>query len=780
MSNDVPAPYGPPPTDAGSPVEPQTAAPLPPGLKPLEKGDPARVGPYRLVGRIGAGGMGAVYGALDDRGRCVAVKTVHVRFARRSRYRDAFAREVRMLARARGVSTARLHAADVTAKVPWLAFDYVPGRDLRAHVRAFGPLSGDMLRAFAAGTAEGLAALHAAGIAHRDIKPGNVILAPEGPKIVDFGIATEIGADRATDRAASYGTPGWVAPERFTGATAAPEADVFAWGALVALAATGRDPYGTGAPDELRRRAEQGAYDVEGVPDALRALVERALSADPAARPRAVELMRALLPPPEEVGETGRVPAERTLAAMLRAYWRGVDDAGHDPARWAVALGVLSAAGVAGGLAAGTGATTGTGTAAGTGAGAAGAAGAPGVAGGAAAAGAQTATGSSAAGGALSALAGSKLAAAGVGLVLLGGVAAGGYVAYDRLLGPRAAVTEAAGILEEGQGFTVSLRRSYTTAYAEEVAAQTGEPVEAVIADSAVEEEYLYSADDRTFLVRGAAMGEGTVAAANRDGGLYVYGPAPEAAYRSGLVQREFPEGTTAEALSPSLVTGPVRGMLDSGELERVGGSGSEGGGENTVYSGPVTGELIVDGEVLRERTVGLLELDSAGRPAELSYDVGAWAVRIAFTEVDEAADVVEPQRVPGAGGEDVVAVHAPVCGRRDISEKTWEVRADGWDMSCERALEVTDLAYFAEEDEDRVEFLLGYSGSGTTSFLVDEEIYCMAVRDYDMNEAYFEFGTNPWFLHPCRGATPQGQGELGYLEVDIEDTVLIGYVLVE
>jgi hypothetical protein len=120
------------------------------------------------------------------------------------------------------VSTARLHASDVTANVPWLAFDYVPGRDLRA-----------------------------AGIAHRDIKPGNAILAPEGPKIVDFGIATEIGADRVT----------------------------------------GRDPYGQGTADELRRRAERRAYDVDGVPDPLRSLVVWALAPDPADRPRAVELI---------------------------------------------------------------------------------------------------------------------------------------------------------------------------------------------------------------------------------------------------------------------------------------------------------------------------------------------------------------------------------------------------------------------------------------------------------------------------------------------------------
>lgn len=186
--------------------------PLPPGLTPLEPTDPPRIGPYPLVGRIGAGGMGAVYGALDVYGRCVAVKTVHADLAERPGFREAFAREVAMLARAQGVSTARLHAHDTEAEVPWLAFDFVPGRDLRAHVREFGPLTGEMLQVFALGMAEGLAALHAAGVAHRDIKPGNVILSPQGPKIVDFGIAVEIGTERSRDAAASYGTPGWAAP----------------------------------------------------------------------------------------------------------------------------------------------------------------------------------------------------------------------------------------------------------------------------------------------------------------------------------------------------------------------------------------------------------------------------------------------------------------------------------------------------------------------------------------------------------------------------------------
>ena len=789
MNHDAPSPDGPPEsalptTESSTPLPPNgSPAPLPPGLRPLEKGDPARVGPYRLVGRIGAGGMGAVYGALDDRGQGVAVKTVHARFARKARYRDAFAREVRMLARARGVSTARLHAADVTAKVPWLAFDYVPGRDLRAHVRAFGPLAGDMLRTFAAGTAEGLAALHAAGIAHRDIKPGNVILAPDGPKIVDFGIATEIGADRATDRAASYGTPGWVAPERFAGATAAPEADVFAWGALVALAATGHDPYGTGAPDELRRRAERAAYDVDGVPGPLRALVERALSPDPAARPRAVELMRALLPPPEEVGETGRVPAERTLAAMLRAYWRGVDDAGHDPARWAAALGALSAVGVSGSLAVGTGAATGTGTATGTGAGAAGGTAAAGTGTGAAggtatAAGAQAATGSSAAGGALSALAGSKVAAAGAGLLLLGGAATGGYLVYDRFLAdPGESVAAAAQVLEEGQGFTASVQRSYTTAYAEEVAERTGESVEAVLAGSTAEEEYLYSAADQSFLIRGEAMGEGTVAVAQHRGEVYVYAPRTEdissGIWGDSAARMEVGDGADPAVVGPSLVTAPLRTLGESGEVSE------DGAGEGRVLSGPTTVRLLLDGALVESPAQALVELDASDVPVRAEYTTEQWRVEIGLADVDTPVEVEDPQISESGGGFGWSVVHGPECGTVTAVGKEWDVQASAWEVDCEYAMEVTAMmtggeSYGENAPPERAEVLAGYSGSGGSTWLVDDTMACAVFRrDLDGTPA-----TRTFFLSPCQPAREEGGPEENapFVEVDFEGRTLIDY----
>ncbi|NYH55498.1 hypothetical protein HNR06_005087 [Nocardiopsis arvandica] len=751
---------------------PPPAHPLPAGLEPLEKGDPERLGPYRLVGRIGAGGMGAVYGGLDGGGRCVAVKTVHARFARKRAYREAFAREVDMLSRARGVSTAHLHAADVTARVPWLAFDYVPGRDLRSHVREFGPLEGEMLRAFAAGTAEGLAALHAAGIAHRDVKPGNVILSPDGPKIVDFGIATTIGARRATDRGASYGTPGWVAPERYAGASAAPAADVFAWGALVALAATGRDPFGHGTPEELRRRVSAGDHDVEGVPEDLRTLVEGALSTDPGRRPSAVDLMRALLPPPAGAGADGRgraVPAAEVLRALLRDYWRGVDAAGHDPVRWAAAAGMVSAAGIAGGVLGGAGTGTGTGVGAGAGT-AAGSVGGT-AAGSGGAAGLATGTGTTTAGatgGTLSAIVGSKAAIAGAGVLVTAGAVTGGYVVYDQVgTAPAEAVTAAATTLEEGGGFVVEVERRFTDAHAEEVAARTGRPVEAVLEESRAAVEYRYAADQDTFLARGEVMGQGSVAAAGRDGRLYVYGSALEESEASQPVTPAWE--ATADDLGPHLVTGPLREMAGSGDLEEDAGDGTDG----RVYTGSLTARLVVDGEVVEEAARGLVEVDAEGAPVRMEYTGELWRVEADFTGAGGSVEVVDPQQGPELGGERLEVLHAPACGEVELYERVWQVRADAWEMTCDRAMEVAELV---GTENERVETPIGYAGTGAVTYLVDREIACTGVRDFVPG---LSGASSPWSLVHCTPASSLGETDLGWEEFEFGPSTLIRFVQV-
>lgn len=751
---------------------PPSGSPLPAGLGPLEEGDPRTLGPYRIVGRIGAGGMGAVYGGLDEHGRCVAVKTVHAEFARGRGYREAFAREVEMLSRAGGVSTARLHAADVTARVPWLAFDYVPGRDLRAHVRAFGPLEGEMLRAFAAGTAEGLAALHAAGIAHRDVKPGNVILSPDGPKIVDFGIATTIGAQRATDRGASHGTPGWVAPERYAGVNAQPAADVFAWGALVALAATGRDPFGRGTPEELRRRVSTGEHDVEGVAEPLRPLVERALATEPRQRPRAVDLMRALLPTPEEVGLDGRgraVPAAQTLRALLRDYWHGVDANGHDPRAWAAAVGMLSAAGIIGGTLGGAGTgvgTAGAGSAGGVAAGGGGAVGA--------ASGASTAT-ASATGTALGAIAGSKAITIGVGVAVAAGVAAGGYAAYDQVAGaPSEAVIAAARSVEEAGGLVAEVEYRFTEAHAEEVAAQSGRPVQQVLEESEGSVEYRYSAAQEVFLATGGVMGQGSVAAANHGGELYVYGPEEDAQDGGAARQVAFEGGAAVEDLGLSLVTVPLHTMAESGDLEE---DRSGGGADGRAYTGPLTSRLVVDGEVVEEPATGVVEIGADGDPVRMEHTGRRWRVEVGFSEVGASVEVDDPQRGEEPGGRGLEVLHAPECGEAEFFGRDWRVRADAWEMTCERAMEVAGLIQpEGSPDSGRVETLAGYTGSGVLTQMVDREVVCTAGR-----ESAGRAGEWVWHMVGCVPGVPLGPSGSGdWEEVEFQPSTLLRFIEVE
>jgi hypothetical protein len=263
--------------------------------------------------------MGAVYGALDGAERHVAVKVVHARYAADPGFRAQFAREAELLRRVDAECAPAFLGADPDAERPWMATEFVPGATLGAHVREYGVLTGTRLLAFAAGTAEALAAVHHAGIVHRDVKPANVILSPTGPKVLDFGIA------RATDDHAPeegvFGTPGWIAPERLDGGADTPAVDVFAWGGLVVYAATGHGPFGTGDTATLIARARTAEPDLEGVPEDLLPLVSRALSRDPAERPAAVEAFAAVLDA-SGAGASADGLRER-LRALLSGAWTG-------------------------------------------------------------------------------------------------------------------------------------------------------------------------------------------------------------------------------------------------------------------------------------------------------------------------------------------------------------------------------------------------------------------------------------------------------------------------
>ncbi len=281
--------------------------------------------------------MGTVHAALDSEGRRVAVKVVHPAQADDDEFRARFKREVEVSRRVTGPCLVPLLAADPGAAVPWLATAYVPGPTLGEYIAAHGPLSGARLYGFAAGTSAALAAVHAAGVVHRDVKPGNVILAPDGPRVLDFGIAHALDGTSVTRTGVMTGTAGWISPEGYRTGAAGPAGDVFAWGALVAYAATGRLPFGTGAPDAVAARVMSGAPDLAGVPEDLLTSVTSALAKAPQERPAAAALTAQCteLLAARSTHVLGAEPP--TLAGdVMTAAWEGLPPVEDDPA-WAVA-----------------------------------------------------------------------------------------------------------------------------------------------------------------------------------------------------------------------------------------------------------------------------------------------------------------------------------------------------------------------------------------------------------------------------------------------------------
>ncbi|BAU87387.1 serine/threonine protein kinase [Streptomyces laurentii] len=253
-------------------------------VQPARSGDPKRVGPYRIIGRLGSGGMGTVHAGLDPAGLRVAVKVIHPAQAEDPEFRARFRREVQLSSRVHGPCLIPLLAADPDAETPWLATAYAPGSTLDQHLAAHGALTGATLFAFATGTAQALAAIHTAGVVHRDVKPQNVILTPAGPRVLDFGIAHAADGTSVTRTGVMTGTPGWISPEHYRTGIAGPEGDMFAWGTLVAYAATGRLPFGTGAPDVVAYRVMSQEPDLDGLPDELREPLTKALAKNPAER----------------------------------------------------------------------------------------------------------------------------------------------------------------------------------------------------------------------------------------------------------------------------------------------------------------------------------------------------------------------------------------------------------------------------------------------------------------------------------------------------------------
>ncbi|MFH9011382.1 serine/threonine-protein kinase [Streptomyces sp. NPDC017943] len=331
-------------------------------VQPARPGDPVRIGPYRIVGRLGAGGMGTVHAGVAPDGLRVAVKVIHPEQAQDPEFRARFRREVELSSRVTGPHVVPLLAADPDAPTPWLATAYVPGPTLTEHVHAHGPLTDGGPYAFAAATAQALAAIHAAGVVHRDVKPQNVLLTPAGPRLLDFGIAHAADGTSLTRTGVMTGTPGWISPEQYRQGSAGPAGDMFAWAALVAYAATGRLPFGAGAPDVVAFRVMSGEADLDGVPVLLRRVVEKALVQEPGDRPAAVEAAEecaALLA--SQVTQAAGAGAAPAPGDMITAAWEipPADDptwqVPSDPrrSRKRVLATVALAAGVVGGLAGG-------------------------------------------------------------------------------------------------------------------------------------------------------------------------------------------------------------------------------------------------------------------------------------------------------------------------------------------------------------------------------------------------------------------------------------------
>jgi serine/threonine protein kinase len=255
---------------------------------------PEMLGPYRLVRRIGEGGMGVVYLAADAAGQRVAVKALHPGLAQEGTARRRMGREVESMQRVRSPHVAEVLDADLDADPPYIVTRYVPGLALDAVVGAGGPLTGPALARLAHGLAEALAAVHAAGVVHRDLKPGNVMISDGEPVVIDFGIAQLPDTTKLTMTGMFMGTPGYLAPEVIEGKECGTASDVHSWAATVAFAAIGRPPYGTGPFEGIFYRIVHGAPDLDTLPEPLRDVILAALSRDPAGRPVATDLLEKI------------------------------------------------------------------------------------------------------------------------------------------------------------------------------------------------------------------------------------------------------------------------------------------------------------------------------------------------------------------------------------------------------------------------------------------------------------------------------------------------------
>jgi len=263
-------------------------------LERLLPADPSVIGGHRLAGRLGAGGMGVVYLARSPHGAWCALKVIRAEYADDPGFRARFRREAELASRLTSRWTVPVVAADADARSPWLATAYVPGPSLAEAVALRGPWPEAQLRGLGAVLAEALDGVHAAGLVHRDVKPANVLLAADGPRLIDFGIARAVGATALTTDGAVIGSPGYLSPEQARGHSVGPPSDVFSLGCVLACTATGRPPFGTGGAAAVLYRTVGQVPDLDGIPESLDRTVRRCLAKDPERRPSARELRDVL------------------------------------------------------------------------------------------------------------------------------------------------------------------------------------------------------------------------------------------------------------------------------------------------------------------------------------------------------------------------------------------------------------------------------------------------------------------------------------------------------
>lgn len=306
-------------------------------IQPLRVGDPARLGGYELLGRLGAGGMGVVYLGRTPQGRKVAIKAIRAEYAGDDEFRRRFRSEVNRVRQVPPFSTAEVLDADPDHEPPYLVVEYVDGPSLADLVRQRGPLTGSALHQVAVGIGTALTAIHGAGVIHRDLKPGNVLFAFGGPKVIDFGIARPIEAtSQHTGTDQMVGTVAYMAPERFdpaNGQRVNQAADIFAWGAVVTYAATGRTPFAADSAAATAMRILTQPPDLSGLTGPLRDLVEQTLAKDPAHRPTARQLLDALLAQGPPAGEVGAAPAAVLAPTPMAPNTRTGAPATHETGR---------------------------------------------------------------------------------------------------------------------------------------------------------------------------------------------------------------------------------------------------------------------------------------------------------------------------------------------------------------------------------------------------------------------------------------------------------------